>query len=255
MSDTRNVKLGVCKVYYDGVDLGYTKGGVEVTVTTETHKVEVDQFGKSPINELIMSRDARVKCPLAETTLANLVSIMPGATLVTGGGASRVDVEHSIGTDLLTIAKPLILHPQNLLAADLTEDFTLLLAGTGGQLQFAYKLEEERIFNIEFTGYPSSQTRRLFVVGDLTTNAIAAVFDPATDRVTITAHGLVAGQGVVFSAVAFPDVAGIAYGKMYYAGIIDANTITLHTSAAAAILGTGDLLFTTAGTTVKAIAV
>ena len=51
MSDTKNVKLGVCKVFYDNVDLGYTQGGVDVTVKTETHKVNVDQFGKTTINE------------------------------------------------------------------------------------------------------------------------------------------------------------------------------------------------------------
>lgn len=82
MSDTKNVKLGVCHVYYDGNDLGYTKGGVEVEVSTDTHKVTVDQFGQSEINEYIQKRSLSVKVPLAETTLENLVAIMPGATLI-----------------------------------------------------------------------------------------------------------------------------------------------------------------------------
>lgn len=82
MSDTANVKLGVCRVYYDGNDLGYTKGGVEVEVSTDTHKVTVDQFGQSEINEYIQKRSVMVKVPLAETTLENMVAIMPGATLV-----------------------------------------------------------------------------------------------------------------------------------------------------------------------------
>ncbi len=38
-SNTENVKLGPCKITYDGVDLGYTKGGVEVTVETSTYEV------------------------------------------------------------------------------------------------------------------------------------------------------------------------------------------------------------------------
>lgn len=85
MSDTNNVKLGVCKIFYGGVDLGYTKGGVEVTVTTSTHEVKVDQFGETPINELITGRQVGVKAPLAETTLDNLVAIMPGASLISSG--------------------------------------------------------------------------------------------------------------------------------------------------------------------------
>lgn len=84
-SDTKNVKLGVCTINYDGKDLGYTQGGVEVSVTTDTHEVEVDQFGKTIVNEIIMKRNVKVKVPLAETTLENLVAIMPGAELVSDG--------------------------------------------------------------------------------------------------------------------------------------------------------------------------
>lgn len=84
--NTQNVTIGVCRVLYDDVDLGLTKGGVEVEVQSETYKVEVDQYGKTPINEIIMGRTISVKVPLAETTLDNLVATMPGATLVQNGG-------------------------------------------------------------------------------------------------------------------------------------------------------------------------
>lgn len=82
---TENVKLGVCNVLFDGVNLGYTKGGVEVEVTTSTHEVTVDQFGETPIAELITGRKVTAKVPLAETTLDNLVAIMPGSQLLTDG--------------------------------------------------------------------------------------------------------------------------------------------------------------------------
>ena len=85
MSNTNNVKLGVCKVFFGGVDLGYTQGGVDVEVKTDTHQVMVDQFGKSVINEVILGRTVSVKCPLAETTLDNLVRIMPGAIVDENG--------------------------------------------------------------------------------------------------------------------------------------------------------------------------
>lgn len=85
-SSTKNVKLGVCQVFFDGIDLGYTQGGVEVTVTTETHKVNIDQFGQTTINEYVMGRNVTAKVPMAETTLDNLAAIMPGATLTVVGG-------------------------------------------------------------------------------------------------------------------------------------------------------------------------
>lgn len=288
-SNTRNVKLGVCQLFFAGVDLGYTKGGVEVSVSTETHEVSVDQFGKTLINQLIMGRDCKVKAPLAETTLENMIAIMPGAkmtatggtvasgtitittqpiagetiivngatftfragtaplpddvligaaasntatnlaaklnasmdpriatatytvaasvvtvkygsaliygtdgmkgtegnsfTLLTGTAAAKVtmsgatlaggteptakivDVSTGIGVDLLSIAKELRLHPVNKPDTDLSDDFIVPLAATAGALTYAYKIDDERVFNVEFQGYPDPTTKRLFLVG------------------------------------------------------------------------------------------
>lgn len=279
MSSTKNVKLGVCRVYFDGDDLGLTQGGVEVAVSTESHKVTVDQFGKTPINEYIMGRTLTVKCPLAETTIENMVKIMPGAVLTSVGGVAAfgtytlsatapianetvvingvtftfkvapvgqlqvkteatsalaaanllaklnacttpavsladytllglaitatyeaqgvagnaftlavgtstgtvsgatlangveatskyVEVDHGVGQDLLATAKELRLHPTAKAANDFSDDFVIGLANTPGALNFAYKLDAERIFNVEFSGYPDPTTGKLFYVGD-----------------------------------------------------------------------------------------
>lgn len=169
---TENVKLGVCSVTFDSVDLGLTKGGVEVEVQTETHEVMVDQYGNSPINEYIMARTVVVRVPLAETTLANLEAIMPGTTLVTSGTApatkKRADVKNGTGLNLLDYAAKLVLHPKALASNDKSEDFIVPLAATSGAISFAYKLDEERIFNVEFKGYPNSSTGLLFQIGDET---------------------------------------------------------------------------------------
>ena len=166
-SDVKNVKLGVCRVLFDGQDLGYTKGGVDVSVATETHEVQVDQYGQTPINEYIMGRTVSVKVPLAETTLENLAKIMPGATLVTDSVSktARVDVPTGVGTSLLDFAKTLTLHPINKSESDKSDDFVVHKAATAGALEFAYKLEDERIFNCEFKGYPG-EDGKLFSVGD-----------------------------------------------------------------------------------------
>lgn len=165
-SDTKNVKLGVCLVYFGDEDLGYTKGGVEVEVATETHEVQVDQFGKSPVDEVIMGRTVTAKVPLAETTLENIVKIMPGAKLVGSGTAKKVVVPNAVGTSLLKIAKELRFHPKANAENDHSDDFTIPLAATAGGLQFAYQLENERIYNCTFKGYPDPATGTLFIVGD-----------------------------------------------------------------------------------------
>lgn len=107
-SNTENVKLGVCNVLFDGVDLGYTKGGVEVEVSTSTHEVLVDQFGETPVSELVTGRKVSAKVPLAETTLDNLLVIMPGAQLVSDGVKASGTVTFStaapVNGDKVTIA-------------------------------------------------------------------------------------------------------------------------------------------------------
>lgn len=281
-SDTRNVKLGVCTVTFDGVDLGYTKGGVEVEVKSETKKVMVDQFGNTPINEYVLGRTCTAKVPLAETTLENLARIMPGAALSAIGGVKatgtvtfatsapanndtvtvngvvftfktgsvvspndisltgittfgqgaaafaaavnasidplvtqitasvvagvvtltaddagvagnlvtlaksatsitvsganlasgadatrkKVVVSNGVGVSLLSLAKRLVLHPIANAADNRNEDFTIPLASTAGDMQFAFKLDDERIYNCTFEAYPNPTTKTLFIVGD-----------------------------------------------------------------------------------------
>jgi hypothetical protein len=67
--------------------------------------------------------------------------------------------------DLLAIAQELRLHPINKAAGDLSEDFIIPLAGTGGALNYAYKVDDERVFNVEFTAYPDPVTKKLYTFG------------------------------------------------------------------------------------------
>lgn len=173
-SNTENVKLGVCRVTFGGEDLGFTKGGVEVSVETSTHEVTVDQMGETPINEYITSRSCTVTVPLAETTLENLVKIMPGATLVVDSADTEkkhVIVPTGTGQSLMKVAQELILHPIANSDEDKSDDFTVPRASTAGALNYSYKLDEERIYNCEFKAYADEQGN-LFKVGD--TTAIAS---------------------------------------------------------------------------------
>jgi len=171
MANPNDVKLGPCTVTYDGTDLGYTKGGVTFSVATETNPVTVDQEGDTPLSEVITQRQVTVDVPMAETTLANLVAIMPGATLVgTAGNPQRVDVVSGVGTDLRTLAKPLILHPlssDSLPAADVAKfDVHVHEAGVGGNIEFAYESNEVRVYAVTFTGFPRTADGVLFSMGD-----------------------------------------------------------------------------------------
>ena len=162
-SDTANVKVGVASVTFDGTDLGYTKGGVEVEVSTEKFTVTVDQFGQTPINDYIIGRSITVTTPLAETTIDNLIQIMPGSTKI-GAGPTKAEVDTGVGTNLIDSAAKLVVSP--IATNDASEDIVIPKAATSGNMSFAYSLDSERIFNVQWSGYPDPATGLLFVMGD-----------------------------------------------------------------------------------------
>lgn len=170
-NSTENIRMGTCTLLYDGVDLGFTMGGVEVEVTTTTHETKVDQFGDTVANEYIMGRNIVVKAPLAETTLDNMAAVIPGATLITdntnpAAPKKKVEVKSGTGISLLERAKELVLHPISKPLTDKSEDLVIPLAATAGGMNFAYKYDQERVFNCEFKGYPDADTGVLFIYGD-----------------------------------------------------------------------------------------
>lgn len=162
-SDTQNVKVGVANITFAGEDLGYTKGGVEVEVTTEKYTVTVDQFGNSPINDYLIGRSIMVTTPLAETTVDNLVKIMPGSTKI-GTTAVKADVTTGVGINLIDSANELVVKP--LAALDDSENIVIPKAATAGNMTFAYQLDSERIFNVQWSGYPDPTTKLLYSFGD-----------------------------------------------------------------------------------------
>lgn len=147
-SSTEKVKLGACRITYDGVDLGLTKGGVEVEVATETLKVTVDQFGTTTISELVQGRNVTVTAPLAESDLERLVLLMPGSTLSAAG--DEITIMTGAGLNLVTLAKELVLTPLD------GSDFVLTLpkAATAGNFTMAYKHDDVRVYSTQFSTYP-----------------------------------------------------------------------------------------------------
>lgn len=165
-----NVKLGPCNATWDAQDLGFTKGGVDVSITTSKRKVTVDQMGESEINEYITGRSVSVKVPLAETDLAMLASVIPGATLVTDATVTtkkKIVVPTAVGSSLRDIAAKLVLHPTHLASSAKNDDFVIPLASPSGDIEFAFKHDEERVYMVEFVGYPDIENDGLlYVIGD-----------------------------------------------------------------------------------------
>ncbi|HCN4218690.1 TPA: Ig domain-containing protein [Escherichia coli] len=150
MSNThvKNIKLGACKVSFGGVDLGYTKGGVQVEVATETLKVTVDQLGQTTISELVQGRNITITAPLAESVLKNMVDLMPGSSMSEEGDV--VTITSAYGVNLIDVAKELILTPQD------GTDYVLIIpkAATAGNFTMTYQSDDVRVFSVAFSAYP-----------------------------------------------------------------------------------------------------
>ncbi len=72
---------------------------------------------------------------------------------------------------------------------------------------------------------------------DYTFNGATAV-DPATDGITLTAHGLKTGDKIVYADGGGTQVVGLTDTNTYYVIVVDADTIQLASSFANAIAGT-----------------
>ncbi|KLN95666.1 hypothetical protein QU516_17155 (plasmid) [Moellerella wisconsensis] len=146
-----NIKLGACNVSFKGEDLGFTKGGVEVEISTDTLKVNVDQMGETVVSEFIQGRNIKVTVPLAETVLERLAAIMPGSTL--SAEKDVISIMTGIGVNLVEVAQELVLTPTN------KDDYILTLpkTATAGSFNMAYKHDDVRVYSIEFTAYPDEK--------------------------------------------------------------------------------------------------
>lgn len=162
-NDPGNIRLGACSVTWGGVDLGYTQGGVVVTLGSTQHDTKVDQEGDTPIDSWLMSRTCTVKVPMAETTVDKLATILAktGGTQASG----VLTIATGVGTSLRAGAQPLVLHPVTRAATDTSEDITIPLANTTGDTSFSYEVDKERIFEITFTAFPDMDTKTLLTYG------------------------------------------------------------------------------------------
>lgn len=168
MADITNVQLGVCSVTYNGIDLGHTKGGVEVSYEPVYADMTVDKYGETLLNQVLIGEKLTAKVPLAEFTVANLKTAVPNATYA-GAGNARVLIGKSAGAKQTANAYQLVLHP----TAEGTRrhDVVLYKAVVSSQVVIAHKNDEQKIIEVEFTALldeTKSDGNYLGLIGDST---------------------------------------------------------------------------------------
>lgn len=147
MADVTKVKVGVCSVTYNGVDLGHTKGGVEVSYEPTHFDVQVDKYGETIVEKYLTGEKFTAKVPLAEYTIANLRAAMPQTTFA-GAGNARLLIGHSAGVTAKAVAYPLVLHPIN--EGTRAFDVVMYKAYVASQITLNHKVDDVKVIECLF---------------------------------------------------------------------------------------------------------
>ena len=169
MGDVTNVQVGVCSVTYNGVDLGHTKGGVEVTYEPEYHDITVDKYGNTVVEKVLIGEKLTAKVPLAEFTIANVDKAIPQGT-VAGAADSRVLVGQNAGVKGKQYAYQLVLHPIN--EGTRRHDIVLHKAYISSEVVLNHMVDEEKVIEVTFEALldeTKSAGNYLGLIGDSTT--------------------------------------------------------------------------------------
>lgn len=169
MADIDNVKLGPCSVKFNGVDVGHTKGGVTVNYEPEYYDIQVDKYGNTIAEKILVGESLKVTVPLAEMTLANMAIAIPNATSAAGG--DKYTIGKDAGVRMSSLAKELVLHPLANAVNDLSEDVVLHKAIATDAIEWKYGNDGERIAEVTFAALldeSKSDGNRLGFLGDST---------------------------------------------------------------------------------------
>lgn len=148
--NAKNIRLGPCRVIWGVEDLGFTKGGVEVSITSTQVSITSDQFGETPMDKYVTSRTVNVKVPLIETIPGKLDLILNGGD----GTAELATVQTVAGLSMRNASQSLVLHPISKADDDYSEDFVVIRAGVIPNIEATYDSDNERVWSVTFTSFP-----------------------------------------------------------------------------------------------------
>ena len=145
-------ETGPCQVKFDGVDLGYTKGGVKFTDEVMKTEITYDQTGETVQNTVTKGRKASVEVPLTNTALALLEDVIAGATI----DADGMLVATTTGLSGRTVAKELILTLMDGALPSTDADATLVIfkADPTAKIDWGFDNSGQRITMVTFNALP-----------------------------------------------------------------------------------------------------
>jgi hypothetical protein len=154
--------LGPCQITFDGVDLGKTKGGVIFRDSMNQVEVNEDQAGSTPVDHILTGRKISVEVPMSRSTLAQLVTVIPGASSM----GSYAVIKNHAGIARASDAAQLILAPlvDGVASAD---RITIFKASPVTDIELTFDNENQRVYKVTFNVYPDADNgNRLYQIGN-----------------------------------------------------------------------------------------
>ena len=141
--DSDNISIGPCYVFFAGVHVGHTFGGVTVSITQNTYELKSDQYGETPLRVLDAGLVMEVTVNMTESTFANLKLLFASATDET----TYLTFGKPVG-ELVTTGE-LVLEP-----IDGSEIYQIYNAApnVGGAVEIAFTTDNQRVYACRFMG-------------------------------------------------------------------------------------------------------
>ena len=145
-------ETGPCQIKYNGVDLGYTKGGVKFTDEVMKTEITYDQTGETVQNTVTKGRKSSVEVPLTNQALALIEDLIAGATV----DADGMIVATTTGLSGRTGAKELILTIMAGALPSTDADATLVIfkADPTSKIDWGFDNAGQRITLVTFNALP-----------------------------------------------------------------------------------------------------
>lgn len=148
---------------------GGTHGGVSVNLNTETRNVMRDAEGTNPHDVIVVGRTLQVKAALTGMSLKQLAFCIPGAELSTGPGEKSLKLNNPVGYSLRDNSGELIIKPieGDVVSTDPLEWFVIPLAHPLPEFEFAFDLENQKVYNVVFNTFNSLASGAQGIVGTI----------------------------------------------------------------------------------------
>lgn len=148
-SIARAVIAGPQRIIFGGIDVGHTLDGVTLSAEREFTEVNVDRYGKTPLDLVLTGNNLTLKFKLAQADWDQWNIAIPETGSYDGSGnKDRIDFGADAGASLRAEAKTLVMHPTRLDNADLSEDVNIYLAVSAENIEVPFKIDEQKVIEV-----------------------------------------------------------------------------------------------------------